>query len=483
MIGKKLLKILQTLDPAAFRRLGEAFRSPLFTSSPLLLNLYELLKNEYPAFDESRLQKESVFQKLYPGKPFKDGSLRTLVREFTKITEDFLLFEALKNDKTARQQRLTQWYGEHNLFPEFEKGTQALLAQLDMEPYRDVEYFKDKAQLHFASYFHPNTEKHTLDDEALTRLMDSLDGYYILVKLRLASEMKNRERILSKQYELRLTDEILATGATDLLQDNAAFGLYRTLLELYETEKAPKAFQVLKKSLFEQIAQIRPFDQSMLLTQLINYAVRQLNSGQAEFNKEVFELYQLALSYNLGLSNGKIDASVYRNIASSGSREKAFEWTEKFIHEYAPFLAADIRQDSKTMALAMLCFHRQDYDGTIDLIAEHQFSDLLLQIHTRIMLLKAWFEKFLQDAGYYELLLYQINAAEKFIRRNAVISRQKKEENLNFILATRHLAEFMQNKKPASEIRSRLEKYLDGTQRVLSRGWLKSKIEQYQDMQ
>jgi len=55
MIGQKLIKILQTLDPTAFRRLGDAIASPYFTYSPLLLKLYALLKKEYPEFDSTRL--------------------------------------------------------------------------------------------------------------------------------------------------------------------------------------------------------------------------------------------------------------------------------------------------------------------------------------------------------------------------------------------------------------------------------------------
>jgi len=85
MIGQKLIKILQTLDPTAFRRLGDAIASPYFTGSPLLLQLYALLKKEYPDFDPARLSKEKVFQKLYPGKPFNDGALRVLVREFSSL--------------------------------------------------------------------------------------------------------------------------------------------------------------------------------------------------------------------------------------------------------------------------------------------------------------------------------------------------------------------------------------------------------------
>ncbi|MDO8969185.1 MAG: hypothetical protein Q7U74_00765 [Saprospiraceae bacterium] len=483
MIGQKILKTLQTLDSATFRRLGDAFASPYFTSSPLLLKLYALLKKEYPAFDAARLNKEKIYDALYPGKPFNDGALRVLVREFSKITEDFLVFESLKNDEAARQKALTQWYGAHNLYAEFEKSTLALLAKMEQQPYRDVEYFNDAADLLASYFFHQHTEKYTLDDQVLTQLMESADRSYILLKLRLASEMKNRERILSKQYEMPLLNEALAIGEAGLLQDNVPFALYRLLLTMYETGENPEAFQSLKDLLFQQIGVLRPFDQSMLLTQLTNYAVRQLNKGNSGFNQEVFELYQLALVHKLVLSNGKIEAALYQNIVSTGCKEKAFAWTEQFVEEYAPFLEADIRQDCKTMALALVCFNRSNYDQAIQMINEHRFFNVLIQMSARVILAKAWFEKFLQDIECYGLLVSQLESNEKSIRRNRVVSAHKKEENLNFFIAVKLVASLFAEKQPASLIRSRLGKNMGADQRMVSRGWLQLKIDQYEAKQ
>jgi len=480
MIGQKLVKILQTLDPTAFRRLGDAFASPYFTGSPLLLKLYALLKKEYPDFDPARLSKEKVFQKLYPGKPFNDGALRVLVREFSRITEDVVLFESLKNDETARQKALTQWYGEHNLYTEFDKGTQTLLAKIEEQPYRDVEYFKDAAALHASYFFHQYTQKHTLNDQVLTQLMESADKAYILLKLRLASEMKNRERILSKQYEMPLLHEILAAEAGGLLEDNVPYRLYRGLLALYETGQNTEAYQALKALFLEGIMALRYFDQSLLLTQLINYAVRELNSGKKAFNKDVFDLYRLALQHNLVLRHGKIEASVYQNIVLSGCKELDFVWTEQFIEEYAPWLENEIREDCQTMALAYWWFYQSDYNKTIELITGHHFSNVLLQLNTRVLLVKAWFEHFLKDFDCYDLLRYQLDANEKFISRNVVIAAPKKEEILNFLQVSRKLAALFYEKKPAPDVRSRLHKYMDEHQRLLSRDWLLDKMNQYE---
>lgn len=480
MIGKKLVKILQTLDPAAFRHLGNAVASPYFTSSPLLLKLYALLKKEYPEFNTEKLTKENIFKTLYPGKPFNDGALRVLVREFTKVTEDFVLFEALRNNEYARQQALVQWYGTNNLYTEFEKGSAALLADLDQTPFRDVEHFSAAATLQTSYFFHPFTQKHTLDDGTLMQLMANVDQHYILLKLRLASEMKNRERILSRKYDLLLMDEILTTGETGPIQANHTYQLYRLLLSLYGEGQNDDTFFQLKSLFIKVIDRIRFFDRSMIITQLINYAIQQLNRGITAFNKEVFDLYRLALVQNLVLVNGKIEAHVLQNIVLSGCKEDELEWTEQFIHNFAPLLEKSIAEDCKTMSLALVNYHKKDYDKAITLITNHHFFDVLLQLSTRVILIKVWFEKFLQHPQHFEHLLFQLDANEKFVRRNNVISTLKKEENLHFLQATRQLAHFILEKKPASEVRSRLEKYTDNSLRVVSRDWLRQKTHDYE---
>lgn len=479
MIGQKILKTLQTLDPATFRRLGDAFASPYFTNSPLLLKLYTLLKKEYPAFDTRKLNKEKIFKALYPGKPFNDGALRVLVREFARITEDFVVFESLKNDESSHLKMLTRWYGEHNLYAEFEKSTHTLLAKMEIQPYRDVEYFNDAAGLYASYFFHEGTEKHTLDDQVLTQLMESMDRSYILFKMRVASEMKNRERILSKQYDIPLLNETIALGAAELLKDNLPFRMYNMLFTMYPESDNPETFYALKDLFTTEIGKLRPFDQSMMITQLCNYAVLQLNKGNNRFSKELFELYQLAITYNLLLSNGKIEAAVYQNIVSSGCREKELVWTKEFVKEYTPFLDADIRQDCQTMALAMISFNQSEYDQAIQLITKHHFFNVLIQINARTILAKAWFEKFILNYDCYDQLIYQLDANEKFTRRNNIVSRLKKEENLNFLMTLRQLVLLITEKKPASFVRSRLENNLNSRYPIISKDWFLLKIDQY----
>ncbi|MEZ4932171.1 MAG: hypothetical protein R2788_08650 [Saprospiraceae bacterium] len=166
MIGQKLIKILQSLDPEEFRRLKRALSSPYFATNTRLLTLYEHLKKHYPEFEEEKLQKEKLFKKLYPGKPFNDGVLRVLVREFSAVVEDYILLERLRSDKPLRKKMLVKEYGQRNLYEYFKKGTEELVSGFDDSYVKDMEHYSEHIQLYQDYCFHPMTNNNDADDDS-----------------------------------------------------------------------------------------------------------------------------------------------------------------------------------------------------------------------------------------------------------------------------------------------------------------------------
>jgi len=61
MIGKKLMKLLAALTPVEFRRMRKLFQSPIYTSDPHHLILYDYIRKYYPTFDSPHLEKEKLF--------------------------------------------------------------------------------------------------------------------------------------------------------------------------------------------------------------------------------------------------------------------------------------------------------------------------------------------------------------------------------------------------------------------------------------
>jgi len=92
MLGKRTFKLLGSLTKEEFRRFRKVVQSPFFTSNERHLALYDHLKKYYPAFEHKQLAKEMLFEICYPKQAFNDRLLRVLLREFTNMIEEYLLF-------------------------------------------------------------------------------------------------------------------------------------------------------------------------------------------------------------------------------------------------------------------------------------------------------------------------------------------------------------------------------------------------------
>ncbi len=477
IIGEKVIGILKAMNKEEFRKLRRAFQSPYFVTNARLLSLYDYLKKYYPDFPEKKLQKEKLFKKLYPGNPFNANLLRVLMREFTEVVEKFLITERVLQDAYLAKKFLKEEYGDRNLYPYFQKTTEVLLNWLDEAPYRGKEYFEERADLNFAYYFHPLTNKHTLNEERLLSIMDSIDKRFALAKFRVASEIKNRERVLSKRYDIQFLTDIFEYEKAGYLNGNAVSRLYKLLFQLLESQKDDSVFQNLKKQFSKDIEQLQAFDQSLIMTPMINYAVRQINIGDTKFYAEALDLYKIGLENDLVIDNERIDEAVFGNIVTLGCHANEFEWTNQFIHSYQKYLKESIRVDVVALNLGLWYFYQNDFDNARHQFLNHPFSHYY-QPKARVNLIRSLFEQFLIDDTLFELLMSHIVSFEKFLHRSEVISSYRKEANLNFVLIIKRIVNGISQKKELITLHQSLQKQLQKKERITAKDWLVKKINQ-----
>ncbi len=92
------------------------------------------------------------------------------------------------------------------------------------------------------------------------------------------------------------------------------------------------------------------------------------------------------------LENGKLSRFAYKNIVYAGLRVNEFDWVEGFIFRYEPHLEEKHRAANRDYNLAKLYFTKKDYGRAMPLLAQVGESDLLLNLDSRIMLLKMYYE-------------------------------------------------------------------------------------------
>lgn len=477
MIGSKLLPLLSSLSPTEFRRMRKVFQSPFFTTNERHLVLYDLLKKHYPTYHSPKLEKEKVFERLYPGKPFNDGLLRVMIREFTQMVEEYLLLSKMRSEDYERKKMLAKIYKDRNLYAFFAKETQYLLKDLGGGAFRDWEYYSERYELNFDYYFHPSTQKLTDRDQTLETLMNSLDKQFLLAKFRLASEMKNREKTLSRQYYIRFLEAIKEVSVKFYDDRHPLFQLFPLLFDLYNSTENEEIYKELKELFSASFTKLRTFDQSLFLTQLINYAIRKINSGDNDYYKEALDLYEIGLETKLVLRNDEIDQAVFGNIVLLGCNAGQFEWTQNFIAEYKDYLKKDIREDVVTFNQGMWYFHQNDFENAYDAFVNYAFAPTF-QIKVRLNLVRTLFELFLKDDSYYDLLISHIESFEKYLHRNDLMTTELREADLNTLSVIRRMTTGLIANKDKSKLKNAILSQMEQKGKFVVKNWLLKKIEE-----
>lgn len=275
---------------------------------------------------------------------------------------------------------------------------------------------------------------------SIQQLSDDLDVFYAQTKLLYLLEMKSRTYILGEQYSLSL-DEKLFLQAEDFFRQESPISLiYLKILQLYELIENKKIFEEAKNLFVQYMETIGKTERSIILLHLLNYCIRWMNKGSQIYVEEALYLYKIGLEFHLLIEGNRIAEMTFSNIVNTGIKCKEFKWTKNFILDYKYFLDEEEKESATLLGLAFLNFAQEDYFLTIDLLINHPFDKPLQVINAKTLLIRAYFEQFLQDDSYFELLIAQTYAFEKYIRRNKEISKEKSSLRLNFIQFTRRLA-------------------------------------------
>lgn len=475
MKGGKLFQLLKSLSPAEFKGLKKMVVSPIYNTNPTLGVLLGLLQPQYPDFDSSPRGKEKLFKRIWQDTSYDAYKLHRLFTQMTQLVEAYLLLLDQRQNDFDRKKRLMRIYGKRNLLSFFKKEAKNLREELDIFPFRDLEYYQDQIEVNESIYFHPLNDKYDLKDESLDRLIDSLDFYFVLAKMRYGISLKSRERILTKPGNWRFMEALNTTEDLGFIKESVLYKLYQQAFLLLE-EGGLKNFATFENLLFENITLLGK-DRKVLFFTGLNFINRQVNKGIAQYSHKALEWYQFGLHNGLLTEDGKMNEVTFGNIVVFGCREGAFEWTKNFMNAYQHLLKNALRADVVRYHLGLWHFYQKDFEAAFSTLLNYTFIPAYF-LKSRLTAIRAVFEQFLKNKAYYDLLIHQIYAFEMAMKRSKAFSKAAKDPVLNCLIIIRSLAKSIWNHKANHTL---FEKYLDEintNKKIATRQWLIAKLKQ-----
>ena len=464
--------VFSSLNNAECKLLAKFVASPYHTGrmylSPLLGYFIACKKQNTVS------QKEVAWQQMHPDEPFDDQRWRLALSNLLKLTEEFLASQEIKEESGLKRQFLAQSYRKRRLTKHYLRNLRAWETELEKETQQSADFYEKQYWLEWEKYRHLS-----LDNQPevlnLQEMSDAMDTVFIARKLRHACFSFSHQTIFKKDYHIKLLDEILSLVKNnfELLQFPVINLFYHCYLALtvgstsQSAETRETSFQQFKQLLFDLGDRLPEDERRSLLLLAINFGIRQMNSGRAEYDRPVLDLYQMALENSLLLENGSLSRFAFNNIVAIALRLNETEWVEHFLYAYKHTLDRPHRNVTFSLNLARLGYARKNYQ---EALLHLQFSDYKHPVNNIVA-------KVLQMKIYYET--DELEALEAHLRNmRTYIRRQRsfgyhKENFLNIIGFVQALVELNPfDKKVREALRERIENA--GT--LTEREWLLEQV-------
>ncbi|MEM7038154.1 MAG: hypothetical protein AAF570_14310, partial [Bacteroidota bacterium] len=334
----------------------------------------------------------------------------------------------------------------------------------ETHPHRDSLHYFHRFQL---SEFRYNTITSRNDQvqEKLQAVVDDLDVFYVISRLRHACSTLTHQNIFQADYRIGMLDEVVAYVERSPLLENPSVALYYHAYKAFSTENPEHHFRALVHGLSTPLFSDAEMRSLYLLA--INFCIRAINKGDAAYTDQLLHLYAQALEQGVLLENGQLSPFTYKNIVSAALKLTRYEWAEAFVESYRERLPEAHRHQFWAFNRAEIHLARQEFAQVVQLLAPLQYKDPFTELNARQALIKAYFE-----LGEFKLLDYQLDNFKHLIRRRDMIGYHK----ANFRDFVRFMSRLVNLPPGAGPKRKRLREEITSAPILANKAWLLEKI-------
>ena len=438
MLKSSLLEILRTFSKQELIKFEDFIISPYFNKKENVTMLFLEIKKYLPELSNENLEKEKVWNAIFPGKEYNYGIMKNIIFDLNKLCESFLSEEIYKKNDIQRDLDFMTSASERNL-------SNLLMSKFDSA---------ERA-------FSKNSEK--FKDDFASNYYENLRDYYELktVFLQSNSQFKKRDELI-KMPEYLICGFLIKCFSTfhKLILNNLDFNIpvkdniaYLILKEMdensiienlmnYIKEHSFKNYPVLKcyysmyKALSrnDSIEYFHEFKNDLSkygnlfseneIRDLYNCLLTSLGNRKfttLDFHAEYFSIIEIGFKNKVILNHeGTIHPANFISIVNVSSSNNKIEFTEKFISDYKDKLPQELRESLFNYSMAQLNFYKGNFDKSLEFIIKFQTKDMMLKFFIKNLQLSIYYE--LNDRVSFD---YSIDTFRHFIKKNNLTNESR----------------------------------------------------------
>ena len=414
MFSNKLYQALACLDAPGKRRLMRFLESPYFTQSTLMHRLCGLLLDALETSPEG-FDRKTVWETLFPDKPFDDVNFRKHCSDLLKLLEQFMVCENMRIHPEKRATELMEYVEEHNIHPLNNSAVRQARRALEKHKYRTPSYFYQAYLIERIYYKMQHYDVKLSVRANLEEISGNLDFFYWLEKLRFNNAVLSQRKTGNQVYDLHFIDEIVDFLKAFPLEELPELALhYYTFLSLSDEENTEhyRSFRSILRAQIDHMPQeeaIEFYDSAM------HFCVGRINKGDRDFLEEYFELLDEGMSKGVFISSSELAPWRYNNAVGAALGLGKIEWAEKFIRKNKEYLPIKTRENTFAFNLARVFRFQGKFREVLELLRDLEYEDIGYNLLSKRMVVMTYYD------------LDELDALESFIESFRVFLNRHKE--------------------------------------------------------
>lgn len=478
------LEIMRSLDKDELKRFEAFLLSPYFNTKKNTVGFFNVIKKSAPDFEDKSLEKERIWKKLFPEKPYNYGFLKNIIYDITKLSEQFLKTEAMNSDEMQQQKNLLRMLSNKGLVNIFmNKYNSIEKTHFESSKYHDY-YYEDYIGIREIRFeveaYNPRirTKLFATDTEELF-IFDFMAKFGNKYNSLYIEETEYNEKPDNEFIKLFAETVFNSSGLEDLLESLIgrsqnkyipAF-IYFKLMRSYLNPQSIEYYMDFKNTLFEK----SKFISESALRGLYANLGSALDNCKDIMNinkyQELFEIIDQLIGKKIYKSaDGKVIPSLYLLSVKTAAYLKKPEFIERQIKEFLPKIDEELKENFMHYSLAFFYYSGNVFDKALEYTNKISIDTFQLKYILKNLQIIISYEK--NDL---EMFLYLNDAQKHFLARNKSVSESYKKSNVKFLNYTNALFK-IRSSDDRSDI-GKLEKDLIGDL-VVNKQWLIEKMKE-----
>lgn len=473
MQQSRIIKYIEALPARERERFRLFVQSPYYNQHQPTIELLDIVLEALDG-DKEQLERRKVYRRLYPKRRYHEQTIHNLLSSLMKLYQKFLAAENLEKGTFTQELATLQEAHDINQFDLFTNRAHQLKKKLKKHHHRDEDFHQASYQVNLLEGYYIASYMDRSDSKQLQKMLDHLDIYYIISKLRNCCQLTANMMLMNTQYDFHFLEPLLnyIKKGWDKYGAEPSIELYYTILLSLREEDNPEPYTRLKDIMANKLDQLSPDERIDLYQFSNNFCIRQINSGRQQYQRELFDLYKQGLRNRLLLNNNLLSEWAYKNIVTLGCKLKEFSWTENFIQEWKEKLPGHRQENAYKYNLANLYYNKQMYEETLSTLHQVQFTDVKYHLNYNFLLLRTYYA--MHDT---EALLSLIETFRIYVIRNRKMTTEQKRGYTNFLRFAKKLVLLKHqsatfSRKALREKLQHLARKVEDTEHVINSYWI-----------